>query len=404
MKRVFIGVGHGGTDPGAVSGALQEKQINLVMALELKRVLLLHGVVAEVSREADRADPLSEKIKRCNAFQPDLAVELHNNAGGGKGFEVYHQTNAHQAESLRLAMDLERYVLELGQNSRGCKTNLNKEGKDTFGWLRNVACPTVLCEGAFLDNERDAKLIDTEEKQRAFGLAYARGVLDYLGIPYSPEGAPAPAPQPVEPNPPAPIKPEPAPVPAPVAPKPEPIPAPAENPASGLTLISGKARCTLAQMSAYLGKQNPDVPDYSRLFLEEGAAEGIRGDIAFAQACLETGHFRFGGDVQPDQNNYCGLGATGNGEPGNRFASPREGVRAQIQHLKAYANGEELTQECVDPRFRYVARGCAPYVEWLGIQENPERRGWAGSAGYGAKVLAILERIAAIPVDSYKSR
>ena len=93
------------------------------------------------------------------------------------------------------------------------------------------------------------------------------------------------------------------------------------------------------------------------------------------------------------QNNFCGMGVTQNGVKGNSFATPQLGIRAQIQHLKAYASTEPLKQDCIDTRFRYVQRGCAPYVEWLGIQENPNHKGWASGANYGAKILRILAQI-----------
>lgn len=165
-----------------------------------------------------------------------------------------------------------------------------------------------------------------------------------------------------------------------------------------LTPITGTAQATAAQMTAYLRTVNPNVAqsvlDMIPCYLSEGAAEGIRGDIAFAQSCLETGNFTFRGSaVTLEQNNFCGMGVTSNGVKGNSFAAPQLGIRAQIQHLKAYASTAALQQACVDDRFRYVQRGCAPYVEWLGIPENPNGRGWAGGAGYGAKILRILTAI-----------
>lgn len=162
---------------------------------------------------------------------------------------------------------------------------------------------------------------------------------------------------------------------------------------SGYTKIAGAAVVTVEQMRAYITGINPDAPDLAALFMEEGNREGIRADVAFAQSCLETGNFRFGGDVKPEQNNYAGIGATGGGVAGNSFATPQLGIRAQIQHLKAYANTEALSGELIDPRFVYVKRGCAPYVEWLGIPDNPEGRGWASGTGYGAKILKILAAI-----------
>lgn len=148
----------------------------------------------------------------------------------------------------------------------------------------------------------------------------------------------------------------------------------------GYTSIAGTAKATVGQMTAYIKAKNPAVPasvlNMIPLYLTEGAAEGIRGDVAFAQSCLETGNFGFAGSaVTLDQNNFCGMGVTSNGVKGNSFDSPQMGIRAQIQHLKAYANTEALNGACIDPRFQYVTRGCAEYVEWLGQQENPNGKG-----------------------------
>lgn len=165
-----------------------------------------------------------------------------------------------------------------------------------------------------------------------------------------------------------------------------------------LTKITGKAIATVEQMEAYIRSKNKNVSqsviDMIPLYLSEGEAENIRGDVAFAQSCLETGNFTYKGSaVEPGHNNFSGLGVTENGKPGNVFDSPQTGIRAQIQHLKAYANTAKLKQECVDSRFEYVSRGCAPYVEWLGQKENPKGKGWAAGAGYGEKILRILDDI-----------
>ncbi len=169
--------------------------------------------------------------------------------------------------------------------------------------------------------------------------------------------------------------------------------------ADSLTAIMGKARATAGQMASYLKKKNPSVPqsvlDMIPLYLSEGEAEGVRGDIAFAQSCLETGNFTFSGSaVNLKQNNFCGLGVTQRGKTGLSFESAQLGIRAQIQHLKAYASTDKLRNVLADPRFRYVKRGCAPYVEWLGQKENPQGKGWAAGEKYGEKILSILKAIA----------
>ena len=166
------------------------------------------------------------------------------------------------------------------------------------------------------------------------------------------------------------------------------------------TAIMGAAKATAAQMQAYIRGVNPNVPqsviDMIPYYISEGKTEGVRGDIAFAQSCLETGNFTFSGSaVTLSQNNFCGMGVTSNGVKGNSFATPQLGIRAQIQHLKAYASTEALRQACVDPRFKYVQRGSAKYVEWLGQKENPQGLGWAAGAGYGEKILRILADVIA---------
>ena len=169
----------------------------------------------------------------------------------------------------------------------------------------------------------------------------------------------------------------------------------------GGTKIMGAALATVEQMASYIKGKNPDVPqsvvDMIPFYLSEGQAEGVRGDVAFAQSCLETGNFGFSGSaVTLDQNNFCGMGVTANGMKGNSFDTPQMGIRAQIQHLKAYASMEPLNEDCIDSRFQYVKRGCAEYVEWLGQQENPQGAGWAAGGGYGGKILTILNGILSV--------
>lgn len=129
----------------------------------------------------------------------------------------------------------------------------------------------------------------------------------------------------------------------------------------------GKSVLTEYQMETFLHKINPNAPYLAKIFLREGAKENIRGDIAFAQSLKETGYFRYGGVVLPEYNNFAGIGAIDPNQKGKaaRFATPEEGIRAQIQHLKAYATTEPLNEERVDPRFHLVQRGSAPNLEDL---------------------------------------
>lgn len=168
----------------------------------------------------------------------------------------------------------------------------------------------------------------------------------------------------------------------------------------GYHSIAGKAVATAAQMVAYIKTKRPGVEqsviDMIPLYISEGQTEGIAGDIAFAQSCIETGNFAFPTEtcaVTLAQNNFAMMGVTATFAKGESFPSPQIGIRAQIQHLKAYANSDPLGGECVDPRFHLVSRGSAPYVEWLGQPDNPQGKGWATAKGYGDRILSVLAEI-----------
>lgn len=179
MTKVFIGVGHGGSDPGA-SKYIVEKDANLVMAKACRDYLKSYGVSVKMSRTKDEDDPISEVVKECNKFNPDLAVDIHNNAGGGDGFEAIHSING--GEGKKLAKNIETEVKKIGQNSRGLKTKVNSTGADYFAFIRDVKCPSVILEGVFVDNANDVKIADTTKELKAFGKAYAKGILKTLGI------------------------------------------------------------------------------------------------------------------------------------------------------------------------------------------------------------------------------
>ena len=130
------------------------------------------------------------------------------------------------------------------------------------------------------------------------------------------------------------------------------------------------------------------IKEFCELYVSECTMEGINPAVAFCQAMKETNFLKFTGDVKISQYNFAGLGAIGNGVAGLTFPNIQTGIRAHVQHLKAYANSELLVNTCVDPRFQYVQRGSAMYVEWLGIQENPiPGCGWASSPGYGSSII-----------------
>ena len=138
----------------------------------------------------------------------------------------------------------------------------------------------------------------------------------------------------------------------------------------------------------------PDIVTFCEIIYDEAVFENVRPEILYAQIMLETGYLQYGGDVEINQFNFGGLGATGNGVKGNSFIDVRTGIKAQVQHLKAYASVEPLNAtQVVDERFKYVTRNTAPYVEWLGIKENPTGKGWAAAAGYGFNLMKIVNNL-----------
>ncbi|MFV3056118.1 triple tyrosine motif-containing protein, partial [Clostridium botulinum] len=167
--------------------------------------------------------------------------------------------------------------------------------------------------------------------------------------------------------------------------------------ASSTTIIIGQAELTQEQALNYFRSRNSeksdqDIKDFISIVWQEANLEGIRADVAFMQMMKETNFLKFTGDVKECQNNFAGIGATGGGVAGAYFKDTRTGVRAVVQHLKAYCSTEGLKNPCVDPRFTYVQRGISPYVEWLGIGENPNYpdKGWAADNNYGKSIVEMM--------------
>lgn len=183
-KKVFIGVGHGGNDPGAVSGKIKEKDLNLKIALVLRDELKRHGIEVGISRTKDENDDLNEEIRECNKFAPDLALDIHNNAGGGDGAEVFYYSGG--GTSKTLAKNVLAEIEKTGQQSRGIKTRV-EGGVDYFGFIREIVAPSVIVECAFVDNKTDVKAVNDAKGQKTMGTAIAKGVLKTLGINYKAE-------------------------------------------------------------------------------------------------------------------------------------------------------------------------------------------------------------------------
>lgn len=154
---------------------------------------------------------------------------------------------------------------------------------------------------------------------------------------------------------------------------------------------------TSVQMARYFLTKNPkanyqSVEYIARLYISEASSEGINHDIAFAQMCHETNFLRYGNQVQYWQHNYCGLGATDDGRKGISFPDATTGVRAHIQHLKAYGSTYPLRKRLVDPRFKYVIRGSAPTIDHLAGT-------WASDRSYASHLRRHLSAMSTVAIS-----
>lgn len=299
--------------------------------------------------------------KGCNVF-----ISLHSNACSTESvdYPVVYRAYDNLNDVDVLALQIAKKIGELmGTNQAGrTATRKNSAGGEYYGVLRGaraVGTPFyMLIEHSFHTNTAATKWLSVDANLDKLAVAEAELLADYFGINDTPK-----------------------------------------------TEIMGEAHATAQQMALFCRSKNAEpkltsctLEQLAEIFLEEGKAEGVRGDVAFAQSLHETGYFKFGGIVLPSQNNYAGIGALNGNATGQAatFPDPRTGVRAQIQHLKAYASTEPLVNTCVDPRFSLVTRGSAPYVEWLGAADNPNGKGWAvPGSGYGANVVKLLGQIMA---------
>lgn len=175
-KKVFIGVGHGGTDPGAVK-YIVEKDYTLKTAKLVAEYLKESGVQCKLSRTSDIDTDMNSKVKMCNAYKPDLVIDVHYNAGGGTGFEVYYSKVGGTSKTLAENINTEMKKI---MTSRGIKTKLGSNGTDYFAIIRQTDAPAVLLEGGFVDSKKDTDYIKANYSKLA--RAYADGILKTLGI------------------------------------------------------------------------------------------------------------------------------------------------------------------------------------------------------------------------------
>ena len=179
---IYIAAGHGGSDPGAVSGKYIEKALTLKTALACQNYLRNYECETVMARTTDKSCTVAYKMEEVEQKQPSLVLEIHYNAGGGEGCEVYYWHT--HAPSKSLAQKVLAEMVKLGQKSRGIKES--KAGTSyNFGMCRQAATtgiPSILGEYAFVDNAKDQAKINSDAKLRAVGEAYAKAAIVYLGL------------------------------------------------------------------------------------------------------------------------------------------------------------------------------------------------------------------------------
>ncbi|MDV2683712.1 N-acetylmuramoyl-L-alanine amidase [Alkalihalophilus lindianensis] len=429
--KLYLDPGHGGSDPGAQGNGLKEKDIALDIALRIRTIVMnsYDNVEVMMSRTSDISKSLRDRTNEANTWRADYYLSIHCNAynGSASGYEDYIHSSLSDSSSTAKYRDfLHTEIMKVNQlNNRGKK-------KANFHVLRETAMSALLTENGFIDNGQDAALMKEPSwrqnvaqghvngLEKAFNLkrktndstmfykviagsfkskenaekrvtylesqgieSFIKSVTIYGETRYRVQAGSFSSKENAEKR------------------LQEVKNAGiddayivAENgesnqeDQSGYSIL-GQTFLSSAQMNQYAKEINPSALELGKYYLTFGEYYGIKGDVAFAQAMHETDFLRFTGVVQPNQNNFCGLGATGPDEPGASFSTPREGVLAHIQHLFAYASTKRLPNEypLVDPRFDLVNRGSAS--TWIGLNGK-----WAvPGEQYGQSILNIYERM-----------
>lgn len=443
MGRIFISAAHGGReasgiDPGAIAGGTTEaREMILLRDLIVTELRARTVEVLAVPDDLSAAQTITWINSR--ARSTDVAVEIQADAASSptvRGASVYHIANNNQRKqnAEMLLMGLLRRVPQLP--NRGVRPDTDS-GLGSLQFCRRTTLPALVMQVGFLSSPEDRNLLQTRRRDFALGIvdgliAWSRGVDPNPGTPVEPNYPP------ININ----INGQNYPeqgllingnsyIPIDLVDRLRIDLSRSSNinrvtyrrvvyikaielrdfnisiswdsatktlklrsilticPAHIEQIISN-GNTTEVQLQIFLRNNNENAlvqfPDIPKLYREEAIIEGVNHDLAFCQMCLETGFLRFGGDIKPQQNNFAGLGAIGGGSEAASFPSARIGVRAHIQHLKAYASLEPLVQQEVDPRFRFVTRGVAPSVDQLSGR-------WSADLDYGTKIKALFKRL-----------
>ncbi|WP_026703238.1 N-acetylmuramoyl-L-alanine amidase [Salibacterium aidingense] len=428
--KLFLDPGHGGNDSGAAGNGLLEKNINLDIAIRIRNILLneYQNVEVRMSRTSDISVTLNQRTSQANEWNADYFLSIHCNSFNGQaaGYEDYiYQGLADSSQTAAYRNIMHNHVTSVNSlTDRGRK-------KANFHVLRESAMPAILTENGFIDNANDASLMAGGEWRQAVARGHVNGLEEAFNLQhqqnagsvyrviagsfenrenadnrrslFQSNGIGAVVVETTVSN--------------------QTryrvqtgafkyrdnaerrleevrrlgiedafILTDEENTSvegdNGISIL-GDVVLSPHLLDQYVRSIHDQAPQIGAYYLKYGNYYGIRGDIAFAQALHETDYFRFTGVVQPEQNNYGGLGATGPDNPGESFETPEDGVMAHLQHLYAYASTSELPSAypLLDSRFELVERGSAP--SWIGLNGK-----WAVPGNeYGQLILNMYERL-----------
>lgn len=190
MSNIIYAVaGHGGKDPGAVSGKFIEKDLNLKVSEYFADYLKNYDCKVILGRTTDIYTTVPSRVAEAGKNNATLYIDIHHNAGGGKGCEVFYWHTDKKAKSF--AEEVIKQFVQIGQKSRGIKAS--SEQSYNFATCRmnsKKGVTAILGEFAFVDNPDDQKMIDTDKKLKKEGEAYAKAVVNYLGLKAKPEPKP----------------------------------------------------------------------------------------------------------------------------------------------------------------------------------------------------------------------
>jgi N-acetylmuramoyl-L-alanine amidase len=174
--RIAIYAGHGGSDYGAVSGGLREKDLNLAISNATTDLLRKLGYEVINNRTVDTDRSITRDAELANSQRADALVEIHLNSNvgpPGTGSEAFYSVRD-TGKARSLAETILSGMERLGFRNRGARVHINAAGQDTFGILRLANMPAVLFEAAFINNPQDMAKLDVQAVAEVIAAAVSR--------------------------------------------------------------------------------------------------------------------------------------------------------------------------------------------------------------------------------------